>query len=46
MVSAWWLLVAASGGIGIGMFLTALMTMVAGKEADIPDREHAPHPVN
>ena len=31
MVEAWWLLVAACGGVGIGMFLFALMSM-AGEE--------------
>lgn len=29
MVDAWWLLVAACGGVGVGMFLFALMSMAA-----------------
>jgi hypothetical protein len=29
MVSAWWLLVAACGGMSIGMILFAVMTMAA-----------------
>ena len=31
MVEAWWLLVAACGGVGVGMFLFALMSM-AGED--------------
>jgi len=31
MVDAWWLVLAACGGVGVGMFLFALMSM-AGEE--------------
>ena len=34
MVEAWWLLVAACGGVGVGMFLFALMSMAAGDPQD------------
>ena len=44
MVSAWWLLLAVSAGVGIGMVLTALLTMTGGN-ADVAD-EHAAHPLN
>jgi len=45
MVSAWLLLLAASARVGVGMLLTALLTMVTGGNADVPD-EHAAHPLN
>jgi hypothetical protein len=45
MVSAWWLLLAVIAGVGIGMMLTALLTMVTGENADVGD-EHAAHPLN
>ena len=38
MVSAWWLLLAASAGVGVGMLLTALLTMATGGNVDV---EHA-----
>ena len=41
MVSAWWLLVAASAGVGVGMFLFALLTIVTGRDAEIASGEHA-----
>ena len=31
MVQAWWLWVAAGGGVAVGMFLFALMTMAAAE---------------
>ena len=40
MVSAWWLLVAASAGVGVGMFLFALLTIVTGRDADIASGKH------
>ena len=45
MVSAWWLLLAVSAGVGIGMVLTALLTMATGGNVDAAD-EHAAHPLN
>ena len=36
MVSAWWLLVAASAGVSVGMLLFALLTVVTGQDADVP----------
>jgi len=45
MVSAWWLLVAASTGIGVGMFLFALLTSVTGRDADLSNGEHATRPL-
>jgi|KBSMisStandDraft_5_1062788.scaffolds.fasta_scaffold9074537_1 hypothetical protein len=45
MVSAWWLLLAVSAGVGIGMVLTALLTMATGGNVDVAD-EHAAHPLN
>ena len=45
MVSAWWLLLAVIAGVGIGMMLTALLTMATGEKADVGD-EHAAHPLN
>jgi hypothetical protein len=41
MVSAWWLLLAVSAGVGIGMVLTALLTMVTGGDADVGDEQVA-----
>ena len=41
MVSAWWLLVAASVGIGAGMFLFALLTIVTGRDTELSSGEHA-----
>jgi hypothetical protein len=43
MVSAWWLLVAASAGVSVGMLLFALLTMVTGRDADPSSGEHAAH---
>ena len=40
MVSAWWLLVAASAGVGVGMFLFALLTIVTERDADIASGKH------
>jgi hypothetical protein len=40
MVSAWWLVVAASAGVSVGMLLFALMTMVTGHDAESGE-EHA-----
>jgi len=34
MVEAWWLLVAACGGVGVGMFLFALMSMAGAEPQD------------
>ena len=34
MVEAWWLVVAACGGVMVGMFLFAVMTMAAGEPHD------------
>ena len=44
MVSAWWLLLAASAGVGIGMVLSAILTFVAEGNADLPDKERVAHP--
>ena len=44
MVSAWWLLLAVSAGVGIGMVLSAILTFVADGHAEIHDKEHAAHP--
>ena len=43
MVSAWWLLLAVSAGVGIGMVLSAVLTFVADRHADLPDKEQAAH---
>jgi hypothetical protein len=43
MVSAWWLLLAVSAGVGIGMVLSAILTFVADGNADLPDKEEAAH---
>ena len=40
MVSAWWLLVAASAGVSVGMFLFALLTIVTGRDVESGE-EHA-----
>ena len=45
MVSAWWLVVAASAGVGVGMFLFALLTIVTGNDPDLAGGEHATHPL-
>ena len=45
MVSAWWLLLAASAGVGIGMVLSAILTFVADGHTDLPDKEQAAHPM-
>jgi|KBSMisStaDraftv2_1062788.scaffolds.fasta_scaffold124611_2 hypothetical protein len=45
MVSAWWLLVAASAGVGVGMFLFALLTIVTGRDADMTGGDHVAHPL-
>ena len=45
MVSAWWLLLAASAGVGVGMLLTALLTMATSGNVDVAD-EHVAHPLN
>jgi len=43
MVSAWWLLVAASAGVSVGMLLFALLTMVTGHDADPSSGKHGAH---
>jgi len=46
MVEAWWLLVAACGGVGVGMFLFALMAMAGAEPQDEIDIARATNAMN
>jgi len=46
MVEAWWLLVAACGGVAVGMFLFALMSMSGADPQDEIDITRVRNAVN